>query len=264
MKEYSSIEIQDISSEFRSVARRLSRTDHAQCSANLKRFMSVLQEKELIAEFISSKNIISYDISAILKARDWLDPFEISPILEEEISFCMQLLQYAIDHYEGDFTRLYGTFYYTSSKSSVNDEMRKFIEHIVDPLIDHISEYLHRCYELAERREKADKPATTPSFSATNSTVVIGSRVDGNVSNQVSITEKEKTEANELITAVRSALAAEDIPNKDDIEELLQQMKKEINEGKKPQKGFLTALKVLCQAGTTIIPLITALIRLFS
>jgi len=39
---YTSNEIQDISSEFRNVARRLSRTDYSQCDANLKRFMSVI------------------------------------------------------------------------------------------------------------------------------------------------------------------------------------------------------------------------------
>ena len=49
MKEYTSYEIQDISSAFRNVARRLSRTDYSQCDANLKRFMGILEKEELIA-----------------------------------------------------------------------------------------------------------------------------------------------------------------------------------------------------------------------
>ena len=87
MKEYSSYEIQDISSNFRNVARRLSRTDYSQCDANLKRFMSLLQSEELIVEFIMQNNTVQYDIPAIIAARDWLDPFEVSPIQNEEISF---------------------------------------------------------------------------------------------------------------------------------------------------------------------------------
>ncbi len=41
MKEYSSQEIQKISSEFRNIARRLSQTDYSQCDSNLKRFVTI-------------------------------------------------------------------------------------------------------------------------------------------------------------------------------------------------------------------------------
>lgn len=264
MREYSSYDIQNISSNFRNVARRLSRTDHSQCDTNLKRFMSTLQEEEIIADFISKNNTVSYDIPEIIKKRYWLDPFETSHIQKEEISFSVQLLTYAIETFDGDFTRLYGTHHYTSAKSTVNDEMRKFIEHIIDPLIDHISEYLRHCYDDIARKEEAKKPATTPSFTATQSTILIGSHVGGNVSNQVSITENQKTDAHELIAAIREAILAEDIPNKDDIEDILQQMEEDVDSDKKPRKGLFTALKVLCQAGSTIVPFATALVELFA
>ena len=52
MRNYSSEEIQDISANFRNVARRLSRTDYSQCDANLKRFISVIDSQELIRDFI--------------------------------------------------------------------------------------------------------------------------------------------------------------------------------------------------------------------
>lgn len=65
----------------------------------------------------------------------------------EEISLEYQLLLYAIENFDGDFTLLYGGYNYTSAKSTINDEMQKFIEHIIDPFIDHISEHLRRCYE---------------------------------------------------------------------------------------------------------------------
>lgn len=264
MKEYSSYEIQNISSNFRNVARRLSRTDYSQCDANLKRFMSVLYGEDLIADFVARNNIVKYDISAIIKERGWLDPFEVSPVQNEEISFSVQMLKYAVENFDGDFTRLYGTHHYTSTKSTVNDEMRKFIEHIIDPLIDHISEYLRHCYDDILRKEEAAKPAATPSFTAHQSTIVIGSHVEGNISNQISITENQKADANELIAEISAALATADIPSKSDIEELLQQVKDDIDSDKKPKKGLLTALKVLCQTGSVAIPFVTALMELFA
>lgn len=264
MKEYSSHEIQDISSSFRNVARRLSRTDHSQCDTNLKRFMSMLHEEELIADFISRNNTLKYDIPAILRERSYLDPFEVSPVQHEEISFSMQMLTYAVEVFSGDFTRLYGTYRYTSTKSTVNDEMRKFIEHIIDPLIDHISEHLRHCYDDAVRKEETEKPVATPSFTAHQSTIVIGSHVEGNINNQVSITENQKSDANDLIAEIGAALAVADVPSKSDIAELLQQVKEDINADKKPKKGLLTALKVLCQAGSVAIPFVTALVELFA
>ena len=153
---YTSYEIQDISSEYRNIARRLSRTDYSQCDANLKRFMNVINTNQLISDFISENNTVEYDIATVIKVRGWLNPFEISPVVNEEISFEYQLLTYALNHFDGDFTRLYGTHYYTSAKSTVNDEMHKFINHIIDPLIDHIGEYLRHCYEKAVRDESKD------------------------------------------------------------------------------------------------------------
>lgn len=264
MKEYNSFEIQDISSNFRNVARRLSRTDYSQCDTNLKRFMSVLQSEELIAEFVNQNNLIAYDIEKILEDRGWHAPFEVSPVQSEEIAFSLQLLEYAIEHFDGDFTRLYGTHIYTNTKSTVEDEMRKFIEHIIDPLIDHISEYIHHCYTNAMRKEEAEKPTVLSGFSAQNSTVVIGSHVRGNVSNEISITQNEKEQANELIEVIREELEAKNIPNKEDIKDILQQVKVDVNADKKPPKGVLTALKVLCTTGSVAIPFVTALIELFT
>ena len=264
MKEYTSYEIQEISSSFRNVARRLSRTDYSQCDANLKRFMAVVEGEELIVSFITKFNTVDYDIPAVMKAREWLDPFEISAVYEEEISLCVQLLQYAVKEFNGDFTRLYGTQWYTSTKSTVNDEMRKFIEHVIDPLIDHIAEHLRHCYDKALRKEESEKPTALPSFTAHNSTVVIGSQVGGDVSNQVTINEATKTDALELIATIKDTVITSNTPNKADIEDVLLQVEEDVRASKKPRKGLLTALKVLCQVGSVAIPFVTALIELFA
>ena len=189
---YTSFEIQDISSEFRNVARRLSRTDYSQCDTNLKRFMAVVQTNQMISEYIHEKNTTEYDIATILRSREWLEPFNISPDINEEISFEYQLLIYALQNFDGDFTRLYGTHFYTSAKSTVNDEMSKFIKHIIDPLIDHICEYLRHCYERAVRAESKDTHTTSGAITANYSTVVVGSNIDGSITTQVMINESEK------------------------------------------------------------------------
>lgn len=264
MKEYTSYEIQDISSSFRNVARRLSRTDYSQCDTNLKRFMTTIQSEELISNYIDKNNTVTYDIAAIIKARGWLNPFEVSPIESEEIAFSVQILKYAVEYYNGDFTRLYNTVHYTSSNSTVEDEMRKFIDHIIDPLIDHIADHLKHCYDEAARKEGVGLMSTLPNVNAENSTVVIGSSVGGNVTTEVSITQEQQTDANDLIVAIKEALAAENIPGKEDIEEMLQQIKADVDAGKKPKRGFLIALKGLCTAGVTVIPLVKALIELFN
>ena len=52
--------------------------------------------------------------------------------------------------------------------------------------------------------------------------------------------------------------------NKGEIEDILQQVNEEVNKNKKPRKGLLTALKVLCQAGSVASPFVTALMELFA
>ena len=258
---YSSYEIQDISSEYRNIARRLSRTDYSQCDTNLKRFMNIIQSTSIISDFISKKNTTAYDIETIIKSRGWLNPFEISADTSEEISFEYQLLSYAIENYNGDFTRLYGSYFYTSSKSTRNDEMQKFIEHIINPLIDYISEYLRYCYEKALREESKDNLNPIGGVTAT---VVIGSSVDGNVSTNNAINSEIQTDAIELIYTIKEALETEFFDDKREILEILQQIEEDIHMQQKPKKGFLSALKALCSGSASVVSLITALIKLFS
>lgn len=264
MKKYTSKEIQNTSSEFRSVARRLSRTDYSQCDSNLKRFLLLIDSNDLISYFVNEHNTCKYDIANILHKRERYAPFDVSPDFNEEISLSVQLLKYSVEKLDGDFTKLYGTYWYTSSKTTTGDEMRKFIEHIIDPLIDHIGEYLRKCYEDAIREEKIFKSVDTPSFTAHNSTVVIGSKVEGNITTSVRISEGTKNEATELILAIKGLLEKETLNNSEDIKEVLTQIQDEVLVNQKPKRGLLVALKTLCVGGATVIPLVTALIELLS
>ena len=67
MREYTSNQLQEISSDFRAIARRLSRTDYSQCDANLKRFMSYIDSNEFVKAFIDANNIHTYDVATIIK-----------------------------------------------------------------------------------------------------------------------------------------------------------------------------------------------------
>ncbi len=261
---YTSYEIQDISSAFRNVGRRLSRTDYSQCDANLKRFMNVIETNKMIADFIKSKNIHNYDIAAIIKSRGWLAPFEVSPDVNEEISLEYQFLSYSIENFDGDFTRLYGTYHYTSAKSTVNDEMQKFIEHIIDPFIDHISEFLRHCYDQAVREESQNTPAQVGGITANYSTVVVGSNVDGAISTNNTINSEMEKDAIELISEIKETLNNEVLDDKNDILEILQQIEEDIHTKQAPKKGFLSALKSLCSGSAAIASLVTALIKLLA
>lgn len=263
MRNYSSEEIQDISANFRNVARRLSRTDYSQCDANLKRFISVIDSQELIRDFIERHNTCEYDIKKIVQERDWISPFEISPVMDEEISLEYQMLKYALEHYEGDFTRLYGTHFYTSSKSTTNDEMRKFIEHIIDPLIDFISEHLRMCYDKKVREEEKNRPNFANGITANYSTVVVANNIEGNINNNINISEEVKSDALDLINAIKEVVSVAGNESEDDILEVLKQIELDIKANNKPKKGFLVALKSICGGSAAVITLINSLMKLF-
>lgn len=262
MTNYTSDDLQDISANFRNVARRLSRTDYSQCDANLKRFMNMLKNQELINKYIEKHNTVAYAIDEIIKQRDWISPFEISPIMDEEISFEYQILQYALDKFDGDFTKLYGTHIYTSTKSTVNDEMQKFIEHIIDPLIDYISEYLRNCYESQVKEEAKEKPMPM-GITANYSTVVVANKVDGDISNVVTINEQVRKEALDIVDSIRETLEENKIENESDIMDMLKLIEGDIQANNKPKKGFFAGLKALCGGSAAVITLVNALMKLF-
>lgn len=263
MKEYSSSEIQKISLEFRGVARRLSRTDYDQCDSNLKRFMLCLENNELIKSYVDENNVVKYDIDEVKRNRDWLSPFEVSPIFREEFSLEIQLLKYATDKYNGDFTQLYGTYIYTKTKSNVSDEMRTFIDHIIDPLIDHIGDYLCDCLREAKEREEKKEMRNWPSIQAHNSQVFVSSPVEGNVTNEVNISEKTKEEAFEYIRSIKDIIEKEQSDSKEEIKELIELIEKAIIENKEPPKGLFTALRNITSGIINIIPILGKLKALF-
>ena len=72
-----------------------------------------------------------------------------------------------------------------------------------------------------------------------------------------------------MISEIKSIIAEEDFLCKDDVEEILQQIKEQIDNGQKPQNGLLAALKALFQtskleAKQKVMSIINSIRELFS
>lgn len=264
MSTLTSNEIQEISSEFRQVACRLSKTDCHQCDANLLRFLAFIEKTPLIIDFINENNKTKFDIGKICNERDWLDPFSISPDKSEEIAFEYQMLIHAKTEYKGDFTSLYGTFYYTCADTTAENEIRTFIKHIIDPFIDHISEYLQSCYRKALRLEDVNQKSALPYLRVDNSTVLVGSTMQGTINNNMAINSQNNSEIATIIKQIRDLLNESGDEKKDEVLEVLEVIENSVTKSEKPKKGFLTTLQTLAQLIPSIIPLVSLLITQLS
>lgn len=264
MTSYTSEDIQKISAEFRGIAQRLERTDYAQSDANLKRFMKVIRKYPLISEFIDAHNTTSYDIQSILDEREWLDPFDISDDMDEEISFEVQLLEYAVDNFNGNFSGLYGYTNYTGVKTTYEDEMRKFSNHVISPLIDYINDHLRFSYDLAIKKEGTNMNGhiQTGAINAPHSTFVMGSTVTGNVTTQANITTAQQTDLATLFQEFRELLETVAIDGKGEIIDLLEDIASDVKEGKKPRKSISGAFLKLCSGVASVAGLATKIIGL--
>ena len=264
MTSYTSEDIQKISAEFRGIAQRLERTDYAQSDANLKRFMKVIRKYPLISEFIDAHNTTSYDIQSILDEREWLDPFDISDDMDEEISLEVQLLEYAVDNFNGNFSGLYGYTNYTGVKTTYEDEMRKFSNHVISPLIDYINDHLRYSYDLAIKTEGGNMNSQfqTGSINAPHSTIVMGSTINGSVTTQANITTNQQADLTALFQEMRELLATTTVDGKDEIVDLLEDIAADVKEGKKPRKSIGGAFVKLCSGLGSLAGLATKIMDL--
>ena len=261
---YTSEDIQRVSFEFRGVAQRLERTDYSQSDANFKRLMNTIHKHPLIMDFINSHNTTKYDIEALIKTRGWLNPFDISADMDEEISFEIQMLEYALANFNGDFTRLYGGRQYTEAKATYEDAMRKFIEHVISPLIDYINDHLKLCYDNAIKKEggNMNNQIQTGAINAPHATIVMGSTINGSVTTQASITTAQQTDLTTLFQEFRGLLETVAIDGKNEIIDLLEDIASDVKEGKKPRKSISGAFLKLCSGVASVAGLATKIIGL--
>lgn len=108
-------------------------------------------------------------------------------------------------------------------------------EVIIAPLIDYISEYLRNCYESQVKIEDKSNPMPM-GITANYSTVVVANKVEGDVSNVVTINEQINREALDIVDSIKETLIQNKMENEADIMDILKLIEGDIQVNNKPKK----------------------------
>lgn len=225
--------------------------------------MEFINENELIKEFIREHNTCEYDIKKILIERGNFRPFITGHNKKEKISMAYQMLQYAMQNFNGDYSLLYGRFYYVGGSKFPDNQFNKFNEHIVNPLIEYIKLYLENIHDDVLEQERGDGMMKEQNFTiqnANNSTIVMNSKVGGNVITDVKINDDVKIEVEKILKSIEEEVRLKNLDAKEEIFELISEINENIKFNQKPKKSILTAFKTLCEGA---IPLATKLLEIF-
>ena len=135
--------------------------------------------------------------------------------------------------------------------------------HIFIQAVNFISEHLRMCYDKKVREEEKNRPNFANGITANYSTVVVANNIEGNINNNINISEEVKSDALDLINAIKEVVSVAGNESEDDILEVLKQIELDIKANNKPKKGFLVALKSICGGSAAVITLINSLMKLF-
>lgn len=91
----------------------------------------------------------------------------------------------------------------------------------------------------------------------------MANNIEGNINNNINISEEVKSDALDLINAIKEVVSVAGNESEDDILEVLKQIELDIKANNKPKKGFLVALKSICGGSAAVITLINSLMKLF-
>ena len=133
MREIDKKQLKIISMEFRTIANRLVNC-HPQTGMDLlKKFLSYIDENELISAFIQS-NIDPNDFQPVERGTCFTSMGENK---QEEISFTYQYLKYAVINFKSFYLDIawgYG--------NDANDSVKEFCHRVILPLVNYIEGYL--------------------------------------------------------------------------------------------------------------------------
>lgn len=133
MKNIDKKQLKIISMEFRTIANRLINCNHQTGMALLKRFLTHIDENEIISDYI----------------KEYVKPEDFEPVergaafssmgdtKQEEISYTYQYLKYAVDNFRN--------FYYDMAfnyAKDTNDSVKEFCIRIILPFVNYIEGYL--------------------------------------------------------------------------------------------------------------------------
>ncbi|QHE52783.1 hypothetical protein [Pontibacillus sp. HMF3514] len=131
-------EFQKLSLSFRRVASRFLNCNFQDYNENLKRFLLFIEESPTINDFIQENNVEEFDIEKEIQEKGYHDRYQL-PIREsEEIAFIYQMLKYISDNQLDILSIAYGY----GSSNKLQDHMEGFNNQVVQPLVDHIVNYL--------------------------------------------------------------------------------------------------------------------------
>lgn len=140
-------------------------------------------------------------------------------------------------------------------------------------LSSNIGVFVERVIGYLEKKERDENDfkktngntLTLGNVTADNSTVVIGKDISGNITTRISINDWDINGALNLINEIELKVREtymDLVDEKEDILDILSQIKEDMHAQKQPKKGIVRALKALCAGSTSILPLITELIKL--
>lgn len=269
MKKYTSKEIEKILREYERISNNLNYSDYHQCASNLIEFMEFIDENELIKEFIKEHNKCKYDIKKILTEREIFHPFITGRNKVEKISMAYQMLQYAIQKFNGDYSLLYGRFYYVGGSKLPDVQFNKFNEHIVNPLIKYINLYLENFHADILEQEQNDRESAEQRITiknANNFNLVMNSKVDGDVITDVKINDNDyvKIEVEKLLESIKNEMISINLNMKEEVCELISKVDQSVEANQEPKLSWLGKIKNLCEESTIIVSCIDKIIDLIS
>jgi hypothetical protein len=260
IKQYKKLEIEEIIRGFRQIANDLIYMNSSDEMSYLERFISFIESKPIIFNFIQDNNRVrQFEIERVIDRCVQLvhTYVEIPKGKNEEIAFAYQLLKYGLENFNAYYVFTIQIPAYGGRKEGV----LKFNKTIVNYFCNHIDHYLTTMLNKLGN-DGQQHPHTyigTQNNSTTNirdirdSVVNLGT-ISGNVTKSINQLRESNTSNSEqladLLSQLKSCIESENELNSEDKEEALEQVNALAEAGQNPQDGAMqkaakTAIRVL-------------------
>lgn len=222
-----SLKFRDISSSL------LNSTNHVEADRCLKKFLYFINKEPLIYDFISTHNIVTYDIEGIIRDKNFNKKYDIPLDDSEEVAFIYQLLQYVSENDISYSLIVYG--YGTSNK--FRDMIREFNREVTQILYSRINRYLR---ELEIEMGLNEKQGGIVINQGSNGQLIMAKHGD------VQATQNNATTSNDELLGIIQILIAELKANPVDEAELQEDILDDLTDiadatqnGEQPKKSLI-------------------------
>ena len=260
IREYQSLEIREILSEFTDISNSLLSIKSFDNISLLKKFMTFISNEPIILKFIQDNEVKQFEILRVIdecvncgRTYD-----EIYNGKSEEISFAYQLLKYGVENFNAYYQFTTQIPAYRGGRS---EGVLKFNQTIVNAFCNHIDHYLTTMLNRLGNDEQqhprtyigTQNNLTTNIRDIRDSVVNLGT-ISGNVTNSINQLKESNTPNSEqladLLSQLKSCIESENELNSEDKEEALEQVNALAESGQNLQDGAMkkaakTAIRVL-------------------